>query len=103
MTSTGSFILASASPRRQELLRNAGINFAVHPADISEAPIAGESPREYAQRLAAEKARAVFQQHPDEYVLGADTIVVIDGQVLGKPRDEQDAETNVAFALWTQA
>ncbi len=85
-------ILASASPRRQELLRNAGIPFTVQAADIHEIPIAGESARDCAERLAAEKARAVFQRSPDHYVLGADTIVVIDGEILGKPRNDEDAE-----------
>jgi septum formation protein len=85
------FILASASPRRQELLRNAGISFTVKPADIDEAPLAGESPRECAERLAREKALAVFQSDPQSYVLGADTIVVVDDAMLGKPRDAEDA------------
>jgi nucleoside triphosphate pyrophosphatase len=84
-------VLASASPRRQELLRNAGIPFAVQPADINETPLAGESPRDCAERLAREKALAVFQNQPGEYVLGADTIVVVDDTVLGKPRDAEDA------------
>jgi septum formation protein len=84
-------ILASASPRRQELLRNAGIPFAVQPADINETPRAGESARDYAERLAREKALAVFQSRPQDYVLGADTIVVIDQAILGKPRDTGDA------------
>jgi len=69
-------ILASASPRRQELLRNAGIPFTVQPADIDETPLAGESPRACAERLAREKALAVFRRQPQGYVLGADTIVV---------------------------
>jgi septum formation protein len=84
-------ILASASPRRQELLRNAGIRFTVQPADIDETPLAGELPRECAERLAREKALAVFQKHPQSYVLGADTIVVVDDAILGKPRDADDA------------
>jgi septum formation protein len=84
-------VLASASPRRQELLRNAGIQFTVQPADIDETPLAGESPRDCAERLAREKARAVFQNQPQNYVLGADTIVVIDDVVLGKPSDANDA------------
>jgi len=84
-------ILASASPRRQELLRNAGIPFAVEPADIVETPLAGESPRDCAERLAREKALAVFRSHPEDYVLGADTIVVTDNAILGKPRDGEDA------------
>jgi septum formation protein len=84
-------ILASASPRRQELLRNAGIPFTVRAADIDETPLAGESPRACAERLAGEKAMAIFQGCPQEYVLGADTIVVIDDTILGKPRDADDA------------
>ncbi len=84
-------ILASASPRRQELLRNAGIPFTVHAADINETPLAGESPRDCAERLAREKAVTVFQSRPQDYVLGADTIVVVDDAILGKPRDAEDA------------
>jgi septum formation protein len=85
-------ILASASPRRQELLRNAGIPFKVQGANIAEIPIAGESPQACATRLAVQKALAVFRQHPNECVLGADTIVVVNGEILGKPRDAKDAE-----------
>ena len=84
-------ILASASPRRQELLRNAGILFTVQPANINETPLAGESPRDCAERLAREKALVVFQSNPQQCVLGADTIVVVDDIILGKPRDAEDA------------
>jgi nucleoside triphosphate pyrophosphatase len=84
-------ILASASPRRQELLREAGVIFQVHAAQINEDQKAGEPPLEYALRLAREKAQAVAQHYPQNYVLGADTIVVIDGEVLGKPGDAADA------------
>jgi septum formation protein len=84
-------VLASASPRRQELLRNASIPFTVQPADIIEAPLAGESPRDCAERLAREKAIAVSLSRPLDYVLGADTIVVVDDTILGKPRDRNDA------------
>ncbi|MGA8503056.1 MAG: Maf family protein [Candidatus Sulfotelmatobacter sp.] len=84
-------VLASASPRRQELLRNAGIAFTVQPADINETPLAGESPRDCPERLAREKALAVFQRRPGDCVLGADTIVVVDGAILGKPGDADDA------------
>ena len=84
-------VLASASPRRQELLRNAGIPFTVQPADIDETPLAGESPRDCAERLAREKALAVVSRRPRDYVLGADTIVVVDDAILGKPRDADDA------------
>jgi septum formation protein len=86
-----SIILASSSPRRQELLHNAGILFTVQPADIDETPHAGEVPRDCAERLAREKALAVFQSRPKNFVLGADTIVVVDEAILGKPRDAADA------------
>jgi septum formation protein len=84
-------ILASSSPRRQELLRQAGISFQVHAAHINEDQIADEKPREYAMRLAREKAQAVAPHYPQSYVLGADTIVVVDDEVLGKPKDHADA------------
>lgn len=84
-------VLASASPRRQELLRNAGISFTVQPADIDETPLPGESPRECAERLAQEKALAVWRTRPQDVVLGADTIVVVDETILGKPANEEDA------------
>ena len=84
-------ILASASPRRQELLRHAGIAFSVQPTGIPEVPAAGEPPIAFAERLAREKALAVAASHPGDFVLGADTIVVVDNQILGKPRDAADA------------
>ncbi|HSY90824.1 MAG TPA: Maf family protein [Candidatus Binatus sp.] len=84
-------VLASASPRRQELLRNVGISFVVQPADIDETPRAGEAPRDYAERLAGEKAMAVWRLRPQDVVLGADTIVVVDEMILGKPADAVDA------------
>jgi septum formation protein len=84
-------VLASASPRRQELLRSAGIPFEVQPADLSEDPLPGEGARECAGRLAREKALAVARQRPHDCVLGADTVVVVDGQLLGKPSDAADA------------
>ena len=84
-------VLASASPRRQELLRNAGITFEVQPADISEDPLPGEGAKACAERLAREKALAVARQRPQDVVLGADTVVVIDSQILGKPSGATDA------------
>jgi septum formation protein len=84
-------ILASSSPRRQELLQQAGIPFQVHPAHIPEDQNPGEPPLNYALRLAREKATAVAQQFPERPVLGADTIVLVDQEVLGKPRDREDA------------
>lgn len=84
-------VLASASPRRSELLRNAGIPFTVDPADVREEPLPHESPLQYAQRLARDKALSVFQRHPQEVVLGADTVVVVDEHLLEKPADAADA------------
>ena len=84
-------ILASRSPRRSELLKAAGIAFEVLAADIDETPRANETPAAYVERLAIEKARAVFALRPDARVLGADTTVTIDGEILGKPVDEADA------------
>src|ERR1039458_1471598 len=84
-------ILASASPRRSELLRNAGIAFTVDPADVAEQPRPSEMPLDYAQRLASEKAWAVLARHPGDIVLGADTVVVIDEHLLEKPADRAAA------------
>lgn len=84
-------ILASSSPRRSELLRNATIPFRVKPAHIPEFPNPGESPLAYCQRLARDKARTVHQQFPDCFVLGADTIVIADEHLLEKPAHPDDA------------
>ena len=84
-------ILASASPRRSELLRNAGIAFTVEPARVAEQALPDEQPLIYAQRLARGKALAVFSRHPDSVALGADTIVVVDEHLLEKPLDDSDA------------
>jgi septum formation protein len=83
-------VLASQSPRRAELLRQAGIPFVVRAAAVDETPIAGERPSDYVRRLAEEKARAV-ESAPGETVLGADTTVVIGDQMLGKPADAAEA------------
>jgi len=88
--------LASASPRRQELLRQVGIAFEALPSGVDESRQPGESPREYVRRVAADKARQVYRQvverHlPVQPVLGADTEVVIDDEILGKPRDRAHA------------
>lgn len=82
-------VLASASPRRRELLTTAGFAFDVRPADIDESPREGETPDAYVARLAEEKARAVWR--PGEVTLGADTTVVVDGESLGKPADSEEA------------
>jgi septum formation protein len=84
-------VLASASPRRAELLERAGIAFVVDPAAIDESILDGESPSAYAMRVSEAKARVVHGRHPAAVVLAADTIVVVDGAILGKPRDEDDA------------
>jgi septum formation protein len=84
-------ILASASPRRAELLRSAGIEFTIEAADVHEAREAGESPVDYSRRLARDKARAVAAGRPEAFVLGADTDVCVDDRILGKPRDAADA------------
>ena len=84
-------ILASASPRRAELLRAAGIEVDVRPADIDESARQNEHPDAYVVRVALEKARTVSERMPGCLVLGADTAVVIDDEILGKPRDAEDA------------
>jgi septum formation protein len=84
-------ILASSSPRRRELLRMIGIAHEVMPADIDESYLAGEPPVVHAERLAREKGEAIAARHPESVVISADTIVVIDEQVLGKPRDTAEA------------
>ena len=88
------FVLASGSPRRRELLTQLGLTFDVEVADIDETPQVGEDPRQYVQRLAEHKAAAVFARHPHRQrlvVLGADTTVVSEGKIFGKPVDEADA------------
>ena len=90
---TPPLILASASPRRQELLAQIGVNCSVHPVNLDETMDPGESPRAYVERLALDKARACrdLATTPDDAVfLGADTTVVVDGDVLGKPSDRED-------------
>ena len=82
-------ILASSSPRRRELLQLIGIPHDVRPADIDETYLPGEHPRDHAERLAREKASVI--DAPDAVVIGSDTIVVVDGEVLGKPRDREHA------------
>jgi septum formation protein len=98
-------VLASASPRRADLLRAAGFAFEIVPADVDESPRDGESPREYVRRLATAKAEATWASVVTRWadrgaespalqeliVLGADTAVVVDGEVLGKPDDDSDA------------
>ncbi|HZD86311.1 MAG TPA: nucleoside triphosphate pyrophosphatase [Gemmatimonadaceae bacterium] len=84
-------VLASASPRRRDLLNLIGIAHEVRPANIDETVRPRESPRRYAERLAREKASAIASRDPDLITIGADTVVVIDRKVLGKPADTADA------------
>jgi septum formation protein len=91
-TVTPRLILASASPRRRELLAQIGLQFEVVPAHIDEARRSGEDPAAYVLRLALEKAQAIHKLHPDSFVLGADTTVEVDGHALEKPTDRADAE-----------
>ncbi|WP_047491374.1 nucleoside triphosphate pyrophosphatase [Terriglobus sp. TAA 43] len=92
MSQTKPIILASASPRRRELLTQIGVDFTVVTADIDETPLPGEDHRTYTLRLAEEKARAVLAKHPDSIVIGADTTVTLNGELLGKPKDAADAQ-----------
>ena len=84
-------VLASGSPRRAELLRQAGIRFDVSAPDVDETLRDGEAPEAYVRRLAAAKAGRIAALHPGRVVLGADTTVVVDGEVLGKPRHAAEA------------
>jgi nucleoside triphosphate pyrophosphatase len=87
-------VLASASPRRRELLAGLGLRFTVRAADVDEAPLPGETPTACVRRLAIAKAAARVE--PNELVLAADTVVVLDGRLLGKPRDAADARRMLA-------
>lgn len=90
---TPRLVLASASPRRAELLRSAGFSFTVRPADIDETPCPGEPPADYVLRIARAKARAAsaWPRENGALILAADTTVVVAGQTLGKPADDCDA------------
>jgi len=89
-----SFILASVSPRRKQLLAEAGYKFTVVRPDIDESafPVEGIEACEYAERLALAKARDVAKKYPDSLVIGADTVVDFEGQIIGKPADVKEAE-----------
>jgi septum formation protein len=94
VSASNKLVLASASPRRRELLAQAGFTFDVFTADIPEVRKPGEDPIRFVSRLAREKAEAVAERHsipPETIVLGADTIVLVDDEVLGKPNDAFDA------------
>jgi septum formation protein len=84
-------ILASESPRRRELFAAVGVPFRVVPSGVDEIPCSGESPTRFVRRAALDKGEAVALLHPTTFVLSADTIVVADGRILGKPRDRAEA------------
>lgn len=91
---SASVILASASPRRRQLLSEAGYEFTVAPPDIDESAFATEgiSAPQYAKNLALAKAKNVAEKYPDSVVIGADTVVDFEGRIIGKPADAKDAE-----------
>ena len=84
-------LLASASPRRKELLQLLGLHFGIIPATIEETPHPNEAADHFAMRMAAEKAEQVSQQYPEACVIAADTVVTLDGIMYGKPQDPHDA------------
>lgn len=84
-------VLASGSPRRAEILRSVGWEFERSVPDVDESVVADESPEDYVQRLAAEKARVISPSYPGRVVLAADTTVVLEGEIIGKPVDLDDA------------
>ncbi|HEY0429139.1 MAG TPA: Maf family protein [Pyrinomonadaceae bacterium] len=90
-------ILASGSPRRAEILSFVGWEFEKRAADIDETEFSGEKPEDYVRRLALEKASAVAANYENAIILGADTIVVIDNQIIGKPKDLADARRMLRF------
>jgi len=90
------FVLASASPRRSHLLKATGFTFETIPSDLDEISLSGETPSAMVERLASEKALAISRQQPDGLVLGADTCVVLDGEVLGKPGTTEEAQSMLA-------
>ena len=94
--SSPDIILASASPRRAELLESAGIRFEVVPGHIDETPLPGELPVDHVIRLAREKAAEVALRESGRIFIGADTIVLCDGEIMGKPRDNDDAKRMLA-------
>ena len=98
----GRVILASKSPRRRDLLEQAGLDFSVIPADFDENDVAFSDPETYVKTLAEAKAGEVSRKHPESWVIGADTIVMIDGKLLEKPVSVQDARNmmNLLSGKW---
>lgn len=89
-------ILASSSPRRIELLKLMGLPFDSMPADIEETVLANETPRRHVLRLSKAKTRFIAKTYPDSWVIGADTIVFLDGEIVGKPANPMDARMTLA-------
>ena len=85
------FILASGSPRRKQLLNQIGLEFTVIPSDVDEDFTLDLPPEAFTEHWAREKAKSVAKIHPDSLIVGADTIVVLDGNILGKPKDKKDS------------
>ena len=90
-SASNKLILASRSPRRSELLRSLGLDFEVSPSKVDEITDSERSPEQNATNIARDKARWVARQNPGSYVLGADTMVVLDQEIIGQPADEEDA------------
>ena len=87
---TSSLVLASASPRRRDLLQNLGLTFDIIPADIDETPLKDETPEDLVSRLSTQKAATIAAQHLESLVIAADTVVILEGDVLGKPVDKEE-------------
>ena len=85
-------ILASSSPRRRDLLSSLGLTFQVVPAELQEIPSPHEAAKDFALRIAEKKAQVVGDRYPNAWVIGADTVVVIEGEILGKPHNREDAK-----------
>lgn len=92
-TNRKKIVLASASPRRQQFMRELGLNFTVATASIDETPVAREMPEAFAIRMAEEKARAVASLFPGDWIVAGDTVVCLDGAILGKPEDAERASS----------
>ncbi|HUN55917.1 MAG TPA: Maf family protein [Smithella sp.] len=92
ITSKALFVLASESPRRRDILESVGLKFKTIPAHVNEDYLAGENPKQHVGRLSRDKAMVIARKYPEAWVLGADTIVVIDGMILGKPKNQTQAK-----------